>query len=365
MEMLPLGPVLFIDTAGVDDTGALGELRVDRTRRILDRTDIGIIVAEPGVWSGFEEQILAELGRRGLRAVVVFNKSDVGQPDPGLERRLQEQGVRTARTVAARGEGVLAVREALIQSVPDEVINPRSVIADLVPPGELAVLVVPVDKEAPKGRLINPQVQTIRDLLDNGSYCVVVREHELSGALGRLSRPPVIVVTDSQAFGQVAAVVPDRVMLTGFSILFARLKGDLVEMVRGATAIDRLRSGDRVLVAESCSHHPIEGDIGREKIPRWLNERVGGKLEFDTVQGQDFPDGLSKYRLVIHCGSCMWNRRMVLSRVMRCREQGVPITNYGLVIAYVLGIFERALEPFPAALEVYREERRLRNGGRK
>ncbi|MEO0085304.1 MAG: [FeFe] hydrogenase H-cluster maturation GTPase HydF [candidate division WOR-3 bacterium] len=355
MEMLPLGPVLFIDTAGVDDEGALGGMRVEKTRRILDRTDIGIVVAEAGHWGRFEEEILAELARRGVVRVVVFNKCDVGVPDPGLEERLARDGVRTVRTTAARGEGLTAVREALIQSVPDDVLNPPAIIADLVPPGELAVLVVPVDKEAPKGRLINPQVQTIRDLLDNGSCCLVVREHELAGALARLSRPPVIVVTDSQAFAQVAPLVPAGVRLTGFSVLFARLKGDIVEMARGAAALGKLKPGDRVLIAEACSHHPIEGDIGREKIPRWLEARAGGRLEFQTVQGQDFPDDLSRFRLVIHCGSCMWNRRFVLSRILKCREQGVPITNYGLTIAWVTGILDRALEPFPEALEAFRK----------
>lgn len=355
MEMLPLGPVLFIDTAGVDDEGALGGMRVEKTRRILDRTDIGIVVAEAGHWGRFEEGILAELARRGAARVVVFNKCDVGAADPELEARLATEGVKTVQTSAARREGLAAVREALIQSVPDDVLNPPAIVADLVPPGELAVLVVPVDKEAPKGRLINPQVQTIRELLDNGSCCLVVREHELAGALARLNRPPAIVVTDSQAFAQVAPLVPAGVRLTGFSVLFARLKGDIVEMARGAASLGRLRPGDRVLIAEACSHHPIEGDVGREKIPRWLEERAGGKLEFETVQGQDFPDDLSRFRLVIHCGSCMWNRRLVLSRIIRCREQGVPITNYGLTIAWAFGILDRALEPFPEALAAFRE----------
>lgn len=354
MEMLPLGPVLFIDTAGVDDEGALGGMRVEKTRRILDRTDIGIVVAEAGSWGRFEDEILAELARRGAARVVVFNKCDVGLPGPGLEARLAADGIKTVRTAAARGEGLAAVREALIQSVPDDVLNPPAILADLVQPGELAVLVVPVDKEAPKGRLINPQVQTIRELLDNGSCCLVVREHELAEALARLKRPPAIVVTDSQAFGQVAPLVPADVKLTGFSVLFARLKGDIVEMARGAATLGKLKPGDGVLVAEACSHHPIEGDIGREKIPRWLEERAGGRLEFETVQGQDFPDDLSRFRLVIHCGSCMWNRRLVLSRILKCREQGVPITNYGLTIAWATGILDRALEVFPEALREFK-----------
>jgi len=355
MEMLPLGPVLFIDTAGVDDEGVLGAMRVEKTKRIFDRTDLAIIVAEAGAWGPFEEEILAEFTRREIPVVAVFNKADIGLPSTELEARLVSTGAKTVRMQAKKGEGVAAVREALIQSVPEEFLNPPPVIADLVPAGDMAVLVVPVDKEAPKGRLINPQVQAIRDLLDNGSYCLVVREHELAEGLARLTRPPAIVVTDSQAFAKVVPLVPRDVKVTGFSVLFARLKGDVVEMARGTAALDRLRPGDRVLVAEACSHHPIEGDIGREKIPKWLENKVGGALRFSTVQGQDFPADLAEYKVVIHCGSCMWNRRMMLSRIMRCREAGVPITNYGLVIAWALGYFERVIEPFPGALAAYRQ----------
>jgi [FeFe] hydrogenase H-cluster maturation GTPase HydF len=226
----------------------------------------------------------------------------------------------------------------------------------------MAVLVVPVDKEAPKGRLILPQVQAIRDLLDGDAYCMVVKERELRDALERLKRPPKLVVTDSQAFLKVAGDTPREVPLTSFSILFARFRGDLVEQTRGVLAVDDLKPGDRVLVAEACSHHPIADDIGRVKIPRWLRQYVGGELEFTTMQGHDYPEDLSRYKLVIHCGACMWNRREMLSRIMRCRAAGVPITNYGLVIAYSLGIFERAIEPFPAALEAYRAEQAARAG---
>jgi [FeFe] hydrogenase H-cluster maturation GTPase HydF len=362
MELLPLGPVLFIDTAGVDDIGALGEMRVEKTRKVIERTDLGIIVAEPGRWDDFEQVMLDELKRRGVPVVVVFNKCDLGEREEGgerredgLERKLLDAGVRTVRTAAPKGEGVLALREALIAAAPEDFVNPPTIIGDLLPAGGLAVLVVPIDKEAPRGRLIQPQVQTIRDLLDNDAYCMVVKERELRDALLRLNRKPDVVVTDSQAFLKVAGDTPRDVKLTSFSILFARFKGDLVEMVRGAAAIDRLKPGDRVLVAESCSHHPIGDDIGRVKIPRWLTQYVGGKLEFVTHQGHDFPADVSQFKLVIHCGACMTNRRAVLNRVARCREQGVPITNYGLTIAWTLGIFERALEPFPAALQAYRE----------
>jgi len=354
MELLPLGPVLFIDTAGVDDVGALGAERVAKTKRALDRTDLGIIVADSGEWGGFEDGVMAELRRRKAPVLVVFNKSDLGRPAPELETRLRQQGIRAVQAAVARGEGVAAVREALIAVAPEDFLAETPIIGDLLPSGGLAVLVTPIDKEAPKGRMILPQVQAIRDLLDHGQLSLVVREHELKDALARLSRKPDIVVTDSQAFAQVAADTPADVKLTSFSILFARYRGDLTEMVRGATAIDRLRPGDHVLVAESCTHHPIADDIGRVKIPKWLEQRVGGKLKFVTHQGRDFPQDTSQFRLVIHCGACMTNRRAVLSRIAQCREQGAPITNYGLTIAYSLGIFERALEPFPAALEAYR-----------
>ena len=357
MELLPVGPVLFIDTAGIDDTGALGSLRVQKTRQVLDRTDLGVVVAEAGEWGEFEEQLLKLLGEHHLPRIVVFNKTDLAEPDRALLERLAKEKVRAVRTVASSGQGILDFRQALLDAAPDDFVNTPTILADLVGPGELAVLVVPIDKEAPKGRLIVPQVQAIRDLLDHDAYCMVVKERELSHALARLKKPPKLVVTDSQVFLKVAANTPAGVKLTSFSILFARYKGDLNEQVRGTLAIERLKPGDRVLIAEACAHHPIAEDIGRVKIPRWLTQFVGGKLEFQHVQGHDFPEDLSPYSLIVHCGACMWNRREMLTRLLACRRAQVPITNYGLTIAYSLGIFERALEPFPAALEVYRNHR--------
>jgi [FeFe] hydrogenase H-cluster maturation GTPase HydF len=361
MELLPVGPVLFIDTAGIDDVGALGELRVARTLQVFDRTDVGIIVLEAGQWGPFEEGMLDELGRRETPVIVVSNKADLAPPPAELAARLKGLKVPLVATVASRGEGILDLREALIRTAPEEFINAPAIIGDLVPAGELVVLVVPIDLEAPKGRLILPQVQAIRDCLDVDAYCMVVKERELRDALDRLKRPPRLVVTDSQGFLKVAGDTPPDVPLTSFSICFARYKGDLPEFVRGAMAIDSLSPGDHVLVAEACSHHPIGEDIGRVKIPRWLMQYVGGKLDVTSVQGHDFPEDLSPYKLVVHCGACMWNRREMLSRIIRCRKAGVPITNYGLTIAYSLGIFERALSPFPAALEVYHQ---LRKAGR-
>jgi [FeFe] hydrogenase H-cluster maturation GTPase HydF len=354
MELLPLGPVLFIDTAGVDDAGALGEKRIAKTRQALDRTDLGVLVTEAGAWGDFEVALLAELRSRGVPVVVVFNKSDLGAPGRALLERLATEKVACARTTATSGDGISDLRGALVAAAPADFLDARRIAGDLVGPGELVVLVVPIDTEAPKGRLILPQVQTIRDLLDADSFCLVVKERELKTALERLNRPPKLVVTDSQAFLKAAADTPPGVMLTSFSILFARFQGDLAELVRGARAIETLKRGDKVLIAEACTHHPIGEDIGRVKIPRWLTQYAGCKLEFATVQGRDFPGDLSPYALVVHCGNCMGNRREMLSRILRCRQAGVPITNYGLAIAYSLGIFERALAPFPAALAAYR-----------
>jgi [FeFe] hydrogenase H-cluster maturation GTPase HydF len=357
MELLPVGPVLFIDTAGIDDVGSLGAMRVERTRQVFDRADVGILVAEPAEWGPFEDAILHEFAARKIPAICVFNKSDLAKPSAETIARLADQKVRVVFTIAPRGEGILELREALIEKAPEEFINAPRILGDLLPAGELAMLVVPIDLEAPKGRLILPQVQAIRDALDVDAYCMVVKERELRDALDRLRRPPALVVTDSQGFLKVAGDTPREIPLTSFSILFARAKGDLSDFVRGALAIETLRPGDKVLIAEACSHHPIGEDIGRVKIPRWLTQYVGGRLEFASVQGHDFPQNLSEYKLVVHCGGCMWNRREMLSRILHCRRAGVPIANYGMTIAYTLGIFERALESFPAALETYRQLR--------
>jgi [FeFe] hydrogenase H-cluster maturation GTPase HydF len=351
MELLPLGPVLFVDTAGVDDEGALGELRMQRTRAILDRVDLGVVVTEAGAWGPFEDGLVRELKRRRVPVVVAINKIDT-RPLPAAERvRLQEVADALVAISCVTGEGVGDFREALLQLAPADFFDSRWIVADLVPPGDVAVLVVPVDKEAPKGRLILPQVMAIRDLLDGRSLALVTQDRDLRNALGKLAKPPALVVTDSQAFASVAADVPPDVPMTSFSILMARFQGDLAEQVRGTMAIGGLTSGARVLIAETCTHHPIGDDIGRVKIPRWLSQYAGAALEFAHVQGRDFPADLAPYQLVVHCGNCTGNRREMLSRIHRCREAGVPITNYGLAIACSLGILERALSPFPSALE--------------
>ena len=354
MELLPLGPVLFIDTAGIDEEGSLGALRVEKTRQALERTEIAVLVAERSVWGDFEEGLLTDFAAQKTPAIVVFNKCDASAPNEDLVERLRAAKLRVVLASAVTGQGLTELREALLDLAPADFIDSPAIAGDLVGAGELAILVVPIDKEAPKGRLILPQVQTIRDLLDSDSICMVVKERELRTALDRLKILPKLVVTDSQAFLKVAADTPPEVPLTSFSILMARFKGDLAAQVEGTLAVEKLRSGDRVLIAEACTHHPIGEDIGRVKIPRWLTQYTGVKLDFVTMQGRDFPADLAGYKLVIHCGACMWNRRQMLSRILQCQQAGVPITNYGLTIAYSLGIFQRALEPFPAAMARYR-----------
>jgi len=351
MELLPLGPVLFVDTAGVDDEGSLGEMRIQKTRKVFDRIDLAIIVSDSPDWSNFEHGLFGEFKSRNIPMIAVFNKTDL-YDDTKHHHISQLEPVFVS---AKNNTGIKELKEKIISSAPEEFLTPPSIVSDLVPAGETAILVIPIDTEAPKGRLILPQVQTIRDLLDNDSIVMVVKERELREALDRLNKPPALVITDSQAFLKVSADVPKEIKLTSFSILFARFKGELNEFVRGTLTIDSLKTGDKVLICESCTHHAIGDDIGRVKIPRWLTQYVGGKLEFEHYAGHDFPENIKDYKLLIHCGACMTNRREILSRILKANEAGVPITNYGLTIAYSLGIFERALEPFPMAKLIYEE----------
>ena len=351
MEMPALGPVLLIDTAGIDDDeGLLGNLRAERTRKVFDRCDMGVVVVEAGEWTSFEDEILHELATRKTPAIIAFNKADVCDltlegcvavlpPDAG--------NVPTALLSLRTGQGLSDLRSAIIAHAPAGFIEEPCLVGDLVSPGSTVVLVIPLDKEAPKGRLILPQVQVIRDLLDHGCIPMAVRDTELEQAFSSLAEPPALVITDSQVFAQVASKVPDSVPLTSFSIAFARFKGDLPMQVRGARAIDSLTEGSRVLIAEGCTHHPIEEDIGTVKIPRLLRGRVGEGLSIDNVRGRDFPDDLSSYDLVIHCGGCTFNRHAMLSRIQACVAAGVPVTNYGLALAHMTGILDRAIRVFP------------------
>lgn len=351
MELLPIGPVLFIDTAGIDDAGALGEMRVNKSRKIFERSDIAVLITEAGNWDEFEISLLDELANLNIPLIVVFNKCDLNQADENNIQILESRKIPYIKAVSTEGKGINEFREILIQAVPDEYLAPKTIAGDLLNPGEMAILVVPIDLEAPKGRLILPQVQTIRDLLDNDSYCMIAKERELKDAIENLKKPPKLIITDSQAFLKVADDTPADVLMTSFSILFARFKGDLKTFAEGALAIEKLKSGDKVLIAEACTHHPIGEDIGRVKIPRWLSQYAGGKIHFDFTQGHDFPDNISPYNLIIHCGSCTFNRRQLISRLEKCRRLNIPVTNYGVAIAYSLGIFERALAPFPEAME--------------
>jgi [FeFe] hydrogenase H-cluster maturation GTPase HydF len=360
MELLPLGPVLFIDTAGIDDDSALGEKRIERSMAVIKRTDLAVIVAEPGTWSVFEEDLVHQFRRLDIPVLAVINKIDISSPTEQDIEYVKSKCDGLCLASAAENSGFTELRRLIIETVPEEYLTTPPIVSDLVRPGGAAVLVVPIDKEAPKGRLILPQVQSIRDLLDGDSVAIVTKERELRRTLEMLKQKPDIVVTDSQAFLKVAADTPDDIPMTSFSILFARLKADLVEMVRGAMTIENLRPGDKIMIAESCTHHPITDDIGTVKIPRWLRQYVGGSLRIDHWRGHDWPKNIAEYKLIIHCGACMWNRREMLSRLISAREYNVPMTNYGLTIAFTLGIFERALGPFPEAMDVYRQ---MKNSG--
>lgn len=361
MELLPLGPVLFVDTAGLDDDEeGVGSLRIERARKVFDRCDMGILVVEAGSWSPYEDDILRELKQRKAPVIVVFNKIDLNPLSCGECLASVSDAVvdlPCVRVSTVTGEGVSEVRQALLAHAPEHFIEEQRIVGDLVPAGSTVVLVVPIDKEAPKGRLILPQVQVIRDLLDCGCIPVVVRDSELTLALSRLAEPPALVITDSQAFSAVDGLVPPDVPLTGFSVVFARYKGDLPTQAIGALAIERLTEQSRVLIAEACSHHPIEEDIGTVKIPRLLRKRVGEGLTIDNVRGRDFPSDLADYDLVIHCGGCTFNRRAMLSRIEACVAAGVPVTNYGLTLAYLTGVFDRSIRAFPGIAALVEQAR--------
>ncbi len=350
MEILPIGPVMLIDTAGIDDVGELGLKRVERTKQVLNKADLAVMVIDPetGI-TAFEKNLLADIRQRSLPVVGLINKSDL-QPlaDDTIADWSREISLPLIKVSAKTRAGIEELKKQLIENAPEDWEGPP-IIGDLLNPGDTVVMVVPIDLAAPKGRLILPQVQTLRDILDNDCQGLVVKERELKEALENLRRPPKIVVTDSQEFLKVAADTPPDVLMTSFSILFARYKGDLETLVAGAKAIEKLQPGDQVLIAEGCTHHRQADDIGQVKIPRWLRQLVGGELAFDWVSGGTFPPDLQKYKLIVHCGSCMLTRREMLYRLAVARENKVPIVNYGLMIAYVHGILPRALEPFPLA----------------
>jgi [FeFe] hydrogenase H-cluster maturation GTPase HydF len=348
MEFLPLGPVLLIDTAGTDDISDLGQLRNKKTKEIFDRTDLVILVTESNIWAEFEEQIFQEFTQRKIPIIIVLNKIDLYPVDQAIIKRFGKKHCVALST--KNPENLILLRKAILEIAPEEFFNNPVILRDILGCKEIAIQVMPIDKEAPKGRLLLPQVQALRDSLDGDAISIVVKENELQDVFDALKSPPKLVVTDSSVFHLIKDIVPENVWLTSFSILYSRLKGDLVSQTLGALTLKNLVSGDKVLISEACSHHPITDDIGRTKIPRWINQYIGGELDITIKQGHDFPANLSGYRLIILCGSCMFNRREILSRIMQCHESGVPCTNYGLVIALCLNMLERVLEPFPEAL---------------
>lgn len=351
MELLPIGPVVLIDTAGLDDEGELGMKRVEKTYEELRRCNLALVVADAtsGVTS-FEEEFLAQLKKRRIPALLVLNKSDQAMPDAAALSALGARlGVTVVAVSALTGQGIVGLKEQIIRASSYEDTEP-SLVGDLIGAGDFVVLVTPIDKAAPKGRLILPQQQTIRDILEKDAVAIVTKEHELKLTLERLGAPPALVITDSQAFLKVSADTPPEIPMTSFSILFARQKSDLSEMVRGVKRIERLVPGDKVLIVEGCTHHRQSDDIGTVKIPRWIRQIAGGGIEFEWASGACFPKDVSGYHLVVHCGGCMLNRREMSFRAEEAASQGVSVTNYGVLIAYVLGILPRALAPFPAAL---------------
>ena len=360
MEILPIGPVVITDTAGIDDVGTLGELRVEKTLRVLEKTDLAILIIEAGESPGEWEDKLAEMVKeRSIPTIIVESKIDLSPTSPTRPTSptaawAKEQGLPFVMVSAITGEGIEALKQAMISSAPEGFAEP-TIIGDLISPGDAVVLVVPIDKAAPKGRLILPQVMTLRDALDHDAYSVVVKERELKAALANLNRKPKIVITDSQAFLKVAADTPKDVWMTSFSILMARYKGNFEQFVAGARALRKLKIGDRVLISEGCTHHRQQDDIGTVQIPRWLRQTVGGELDFGFSSGIEFPGDFKTYDLIIHCGACTLNRREVLYRQQLAREAGIPMTNYGVTLAFVHGILDRALEPFPLAKSLWEE----------
>ncbi|MDR2692607.1 MAG: [FeFe] hydrogenase H-cluster maturation GTPase HydF [Chitinispirillales bacterium] len=350
MELRPVGPVVFLDTAGLDDDSRLSGDRVKRTAAVFGRADVFVVLTEEGRWGPYEERLRGEARACGVPLVVVVNKADERPLSDGFRAELEAVTPYVMACSCVDGAGreavVNAFKELLVKCLPDESAGPKTILSDLIPSGGLAVLVVPVDTGAPKGRLILPQVQVIRDVLDGGSAALAVRDSEYALTLAVLGKKPDIAVCDSQAIERVAAETPPDIQLTTFSILFTRFKGDLEEAARGAQAIGKLKSGDKVLIAEACTHHAGEDDIGRVKIPRWLRERTGLDLQIDICSGRDYPENLGQYALIIHCGACMLTRREMLSRLREATGKNVPITNYGMAISYFHGVLDRVMEPF-------------------
>ena len=358
MELLPLGPVMLIDTPGLDDKGELGALRVQKGLDVLRKTDIALLIVDGTAgMSPEDERLEEELKKRRLPYLVVFNKWDLVQEKSAGEENsgAEPEDERHIRVSARTGEGIQELKERLARMVPAG--KEKRLVGDLLEPQDLVVLVVPIDKAAPKGRLILPQQQTIRDVLESGAVSVVVREKELKETLKKLGTKPKLVITDSQVFGLVDRDTPEDILLTSFSILFARYKGNLAQAVRGAGALESLRDGDKILISEGCTHHRQCDDIGTVKLPRWIENYTGKKPEFVFTSGTGFERNLKEYHMIVHCGGCMLNEQEMQYRLKMAENQGVPITNYGILIAYMKGILERSLQPFPDMAALLEKEK--------
>lgn len=351
MELLPIGPVVITDTAGIDDIGDLGAKRVEKTLRVLEKTDLAVLIVESGTEPGeWEADIVRKIKDRDIPLVIVASKIDItdGASGNAIKTWAVEHSAPFVPVSAATRDGVEQLKSTLTQIAPAG-IGEATIIGDLITGGDIIVLVVPIDKAAPKGRLILPQVMTIRDALDHDAMAITVKERELKACLESLAVKPKLVITDSQAFLKVHADTPPDIWMTSFSILMARYKGDLEALVAGAKAIDGLKIGDRVLISEGCTHHQQADDIGKVQIPRWLRQMVGGELEFGFASGKDFPPDVASYKLIVHCGGCMLNPREMRYRQRVAADAGIPMTNYGVLLAKVHGILARAIEPFPLA----------------
>ena len=346
MELLPLGPVMMIDTPGIDDEGQLGSLRVRKSYQVLNKTDVAVLVMDACHGPAPEDYtLLKKIGEKQIPCVTVCNKADLVGAAGGRPEGIPES-VPVLSVSAHTGQGITALKECLANLGKTQETS-RKIVGDLLSPSDLAVLVVPIDKAAPKGRLILPQQQTIRDILEADAVSVVVRENGLKDTLASLGKKPRMVITDSQVFAKVSADTPEDILLTSFSILFARYKGSLEPMVQGVRALDSIRRGDRILISEGCTHHRQCEDIGTVKLPKWIREYTGTEPEFVFTSGTEFPDELAGYHLIVHCGGCMLNEREMKYRMKCAQDQGIPMTNYGITIAYIHGILRRSVEPFP------------------
>lgn len=347
MELLPMGPVMIIDTPGIDDEGVLGNLRIQKAYQVLNKTDIALVIIDAAVGPSAEDlRLIKRINAKKIPLLIVINKCETINEDKKTAYQALLSNGKLLFVSAEQKLNIFELKEAIAQTVPaDE--NKAQIVADLLSPSDFVVLVVPIDSAAPKGRLILPQQQTIRDILEADAAAIVVKENELTNTLQNLGKRPKLVITDSQVFKKVAAETPADILLTSFSILFARYKGNLQTSVQGVTALESLEDGDKILIGEGCTHHRQCDDIGTVKLPRWIKEYTGKNPEFIFTSGTEFPLDLSPYKMIIHCGACMLNEREMQYRIKCAADQNIPFTNYGITIAYINGILKRTVEPFP------------------